>query len=154
MTTYTRFVATAIVALTVGCGGSDKTALVTAPDTTDSVIPSSPEELNGAWTRVGLVPGSSERWNLAVVDSVVTGDGQWSGEACCSGPITIRGVFVDKTMHLEIKLFDQNSPTTGAPRFVERVDAGLHTITDLVGTVAIDSLPAAKAHWRKGTNPF
>lgn len=89
-----------------------------------------------------------------MADTVVSGTGEWSGEACCSGQLTITGSLTGSTMHLKLRFFDQNAPSAATPRFVEKVDATLQSNTSLLGTAQIDTLPLAKAQWRKGTNPF
>jgi len=71
----------------VGCGSDLSTGVII-------------NDLNGSWTELDQVPGSSEHWTLATHDSVVTGTGTWSGEACCGGTLTVAGYVKGDSVHL------------------------------------------------------
>lgn len=49
--------------------------------------------LDGVW-QTFPVPGSSTILTLTQHDTVVTGTGTWSGEACCSGTLTVAGTYL------------------------------------------------------------
>ena len=48
--------------------------------------------LDGVWANFP-VPGSSTIMTLVQHDTLVTGTGTWSGEACCSGTLTVAGSY-------------------------------------------------------------
>jgi hypothetical protein len=90
------------------------------------------KDLNGSWTELGLVIGSSEHWTLATRDTVVTGTGSWTAEACCGGTVTISGYVKGDSVHLVF--IHSNDPTTLPPGPVARQFHGtLATPTMLVG---------------------
>ena len=115
-------------------------ALVAAGCGQDSVLPS-PSTLNGVWIRPNEVPGSGERWGLAVTGNAVTGTGDWSGEACCGGTIAITGTIADDGVHLDLTVVT----TVGNPRpaFHERFDGVLTTANLLEGRLTPDGATPA-----------
>jgi hypothetical protein len=75
----------------------------------------SPTLINGTWARdFGGIPGNSFEMNLAASGSNVSGAGTWSGEACCSGTLTVTGTIESNgAVHLD---FTQTitAPASGA----------------------------------------
>src|SRR5215472_3485122 len=79
------FVFTAVA----GCGSDLSTSVIV-------------NDLNGSWTELDQVPGSSEHWTLSTQDTIVTGTGTWSGEACCGGTLTVSGYVMGDSVHLVV----------------------------------------------------
>jgi hypothetical protein len=104
--------------------------------------PTSPRAsvLDGSWSRLDEVPGSSEHWTLSVTDTIVTGTGTWSGEACCSGPLSLLGYVSHDSLHADVTLTIQ----VGVPRppLLEHVDLALQSPTTLIGTGEFSGSPA------------
>src|SRR5215468_10541303 len=73
----------------VGCGSDLSTGVII-------------KDLNGSWTELGLVVGSSQHWTLATHDTMVTGTGTWTGEACCAGTVTVSGYVSRDSVHLVV----------------------------------------------------
>ena len=67
--------------------------------------------LDGTWRRVEGIPGNSEEWDLTVTGSAISGTGTWTGEACCSGPLTVSGRLSSDSIHVIVSL----TTTGGAP---------------------------------------
>jgi hypothetical protein len=89
LSTTLRYLVGLAICGTLGCGSDLSTAVVVS-------------DLNGFWMRLGNVPGSSEHWTLSATDTVVAGTGSWTGEACCSGTLTIAGYVSRDSVHLFI----------------------------------------------------
>jgi hypothetical protein len=70
--------------------------------TEPSVIRPTPDIVNGTWAEEDEVVGSFMQWSLLVRDTVVTGTGGWSAEACCGGHLTIVGYTSGGALHLSI----------------------------------------------------
>jgi hypothetical protein len=102
--------------------------------------------LDGTWVRLDEVPGSSERWDLTVDGSSITGTGTWSGEACCSGTLTVNGTIAGETMHVDVTLVTAG---TTRPDVHEHFDGVLATPDMLVGTGAFENGPAAQVRLRR-----
>ena|SRR5215467_14661340 len=96
--------------------------------------------LDGTWVRLNEVPGSSERWDLTVNGSTITGTGTWSGEACCAGTLTVSGAIANGSIHVDVTLV-----TTGMtrPNVHEHFDGALASPDMLVGTGAFEGGPGA-----------
>jgi hypothetical protein len=84
------------------------------------------------------VPGSGEVWNLSVQGSAISGTGSWSGEACCSGTISLTGAISGDSIHLDLTFVVTNSANPRAP-FHEHFDGALTSRTVLRGTVTNDN---------------
>lgn len=124
--------------LATGCA-ADRT---TAPDAS--------LDANGTWYALGEVPGSSEQWTLTVTGSVVTGNGTWTGEACCGGTVNVIGAAHADSLHLDITYFRTVPVRDSAAYFTEHLDAVLATPSDLVGTFSRAGT-LGKVHFAKRT---
>jgi hypothetical protein len=51
----------------------------------------SPRLLDGTWTQDEEIPGNSVQFTLTTSGDAVSGSGQWTGEACCGGPVAVSG---------------------------------------------------------------
>ena len=63
--------------------------------------------IEGRWSQEGQMPGSSTTMTLNKIGSIVSGSGEWCGEALRCGTLTVRGTAQADAIHLEIT-FDQN----------------------------------------------
>jgi hypothetical protein len=61
-----------------------------------------PGSIDGRWAQDGEPPGSSFEMDLVANGSAISGTGTWSGEACCSGTLTVSGTFDKGVVHLDI----------------------------------------------------
>src|SRR5438105_9990548 len=104
-------------------------AIVASACNRDLLAPSA-STLNGVWARVDEVPGSSERWNLVVDGTSISGTGTWSGEACCAGTLTLTGAIAHDSIQVDVTLVDAGSPA--GPRVIrEHFDGTLVSRTRL-----------------------
>jgi hypothetical protein len=126
-------VAAPLMLTAVGCGS-------------DTIIPST-ATLNGTWIRPNQVPGSHETWTLAVTGNTVAGTGDWSGEACCGGTITITGGITNDGVHLDLTF----ATTQGNPRpdFHERFDGTLVSQNVLEGVLTPDGATPAEVRMQR-----
>jgi hypothetical protein len=105
----------------------------------------------GTWVAPFSVPGSGEGWTLSLSGTDITGDGTWSGEACCSGTVSITGTVRGDSLHLDVVYRQTNPPTAIiGPRFVQ-IDAVLDTPTDLVGIGTNADRSTYPVHYIKST---
>jgi hypothetical protein len=104
----------------------------------DSTAPSA-STLNGTWSRLGEVPGSSERWTLTVTGSSIAGTGTWSGEACCGGTLTVTGTIDGDAIHVDVTLVAVASFGSVRPDVHEHFDGTLAGADTLVGTGTVDN---------------
>lgn len=51
----------------------------------------SPTQLDGTWREDMTIPGNFVQFTLTTSGDAVSGTGQWVGEACCGGPVTVTG---------------------------------------------------------------
>ena len=65
----------------------------------NSVAPSS---IDGKWVAPFTVPGNGFEMDLTANGSTVSGTGTWSGEACCSGTVSVAGTISNGRVHLDI----------------------------------------------------
>ena len=119
-----RLTLLSIACLAAACGGSD-------------LLAPTPENLQGRWATVNQIPGSGEGWDLSVQGSAITGTGSWSGEACCSGTLSLLGTIVGDSIHLDLTVVTTNSATPRAP-FHKFFDGALTSRNVLQGTVRYD----------------
>jgi hypothetical protein len=90
------------------------------------------KDLNGSWTQLDLVIGSSQHWTLSTQDTIVTGTGTWSAEACCGGTLTVSGYSSGDSVHLLV--LRNNDPRTGpGVPYSWEFDGTLTSPTMLVG---------------------
>ena len=115
-------------------------------------VPPFPDTLNGTWTALDQVPGSSAQWNLTVSDTIITGTGTWSGEACCGGTLALNGYTSKDSVHVNITFTITNG--VSRPPFHEHFDGVLQSTTLLVGQISLEGGPPGPTRLRKGTSPF
>jgi hypothetical protein len=62
--------------------------------------------VSGTWTHDYLIGGMGFQMilstNVTLSGSGVSGTGTWSGEACCSGTVTVTGTVIDGLVRLDI----------------------------------------------------
>jgi len=113
------------------------TIICLAACTGSDLVTPTPETLQGRWSTVNEIPGSGESWDLTVQESAITGTGSWSGEACCSGTLSLAGTIAGDSVHLDLTFVVTNSANPRAP-FHEHFDGALTSRTVLQGTVRND----------------
>jgi len=103
----------------------------------------------GTWEAPFTIPGSGEEWTLSLSGTDVTGSGTWSGEACCSGTVSITGNVRGDSLHLDV-VYRQTQPPTSVigPRFLQ-IDAVLDAPTDLVGIAMNADFSTYPVHYVK-----
>jgi hypothetical protein len=95
--------------------------------------------LDGAWNRLDEVPGSSEHWTLAVQGNSISGAGTWSGEACCSGTLTLVGSIVNDSVHIDVTLTTALGASPNQPDRHEHFEGALVTTKLLVGNASFEN---------------
>lgn len=93
--------------------------------------------LQGRWATVNQIPGSGESWDLSVQGSAITGTGSWSGEACCSGTLSLTGAIAGDSVHLDLTVVTTNAASPRDP-YHEYFDGVLESRTVLRGTIRRD----------------
>jgi hypothetical protein len=124
-----------IASLAIACRGSDL------------LVPTA-DRLQGTWAAMDEVPGSGEAWDLTVQGSEIMGTGSWSGEACCSGTISLGGTIVGDSIHIDLTFVKTNPPPT-TQQFQEHFDGVLESATVLRGSISRDGGPVGVARLRK-----
>ena len=119
--------------------------LFTAASCADSLAPSA-ATLDGSWSVQNEVPGSSEVWNLAVSGDTISGEGSWTGEACCSGTLTVSGNIVHDSVHVQVVFAGGPLGRANTYFFV----GALASRTELVGTsTRLGAFPPIVEHLQK-----
>lgn len=106
------------------------------------------DRLQGTWAATDEVPGSGEAWNLTVQGSAISGTGSWSGEACCSGTISLVGTIVGDSIHIDLTFVKTNPPPT-SQHSQEHFDGVLESATVLRGNISVDGGPAGPVKMHK-----
>jgi hypothetical protein len=112
-------------------------ALLACRDVTNPApLHPTPALLSGTWDEEDEVSGSSEEWALSVNDTIITGNGSWSAEACCGGLLQIVGQLHADSIVLGIKRSgspfgspDQSTPYVGT-LIAQNEMLVLHVTTD------------------------
>ena len=110
--------------LAMACGGSD-------------LLAPTAERLQGRWAAVNDIPGSGESWDLTVQGSAISGTGNWSGEACCAGTLSLTGTIAGDSIHVDLTFVVTSSANPRAP-FHSHFDGALTSRTVLRGIVTND----------------
>jgi hypothetical protein len=96
--------------------------------------------LNDTWMRLDEVAGSSERWNLVVHGSSISGAGTWTGEACCDGTLTLSGTISHDSIHVDVARVANGGPTSANGH--EQFDGILVSRGLLQGMASFENGPA------------
>ena len=126
-------------------------ALLVAGCSSDLVAPSA-ETLQGSWAVMDEVPGSGEIWDLTVQGASISGSGGWTGEACCSGTLSLTGAISGDSIHLDLTFVVTNSANPRPP-FHQHFDGALTSRTQLRGTVRNDDGTSAVERLQRKTGP-
>lgn len=125
-----------VASLVAICGACahEPTASLQSPQLFEplDVTPNPTRDLPGTWMAPFTVAGSGERWTLALSDTVVSGTGTWSGEACCSGTVSVTGLLRGDSVHLAL-VYIQTVPDRGVPPRTAYVDGVVDRPIDLEG---------------------
>jgi hypothetical protein len=89
-------------------------------------------EVNGAWTHDYQIPGMGFEMTLSTRGNVVSGSGQWTGEACCSGPLSVTGTVGDAWVKLDMT-FSYTGVLT--PSFTQHFEGRILWPNTLSGTL-------------------
>jgi hypothetical protein len=106
-----------VAALAVACG--DPTGL--------------PAALDGTWINQSVAFRFS--MTLATDGNVVSGSGQWFGEACCSGPVEVSGHVDGVSVTLDMNFTATQGALTLPPPFTERFEGHLVGSDSLAGVL-------------------
>jgi outer membrane protein assembly factor BamB len=148
---WCRPVVASLVAVCGACANGSTAPLQNAPAfDTLSVIPDPIRDLPGTWMAPFAVPGSDERWTLALSGEVVSGTGTWSGEACCSGTVSLTGLLRGDSVHLDL-VYTQTAPDRGLPPRAVHIDAVIDRPIDLVGVARDASGSTSPVRYVKST---
>jgi hypothetical protein len=117
----------------------------------DLVAPSA-QTLQGSWEVMDEVPGSGQIWNLTVQGTSISGTGGWTGEACCSGSLSLTGAISGDSIHVDLTFVVENSANPRPP-FHEHFDGALRSRTELRGTVRNDDGSSGMERLQRKTGP-
>lgn len=73
--------------------------------------PTYPFALDGNWEEEFTIPGNSLEFTLTANGGAISGSGRWTGEACCSGTVTVTGDAPGSDVNLSFMFV----ATAGAP---------------------------------------
>lgn len=107
----------------IGCGGADAFQ--------------GPATIDGIWAEDFTIAGSAMGMDLTSSGSIVSGSGEWRGEAGPSGGVAIRGTIDGILVHLDLT-FTQILPQAG-PTTTEHFDGRFTGLNALEGSVTTDT---------------
>jgi hypothetical protein len=93
-----------------------------------------PRTIIGKWTQDFTVPGSFMEMNLRSTGSIVSGTGDWCGEAGPCGTLTVAGTINGIEVHLDLS-FTPIFPPQFTQSFVDHFDGQLTSFTALKGSI-------------------
>ncbi len=94
--------------------------------------------------------GSGEQWTLVLSGAVVSGTGTWSGEACCSGAVSLTGLLSGDSVHLDL-VYTQTAPDRGLPPRAVHIDGVIDRPIDLAGIARDASGSTSPVRYVKST---
>jgi hypothetical protein len=103
-----------------------------AASCSDLVVPSA-RTLDGGWDRVEIIPGSREHWDVTVTGTSISGSGDWTGEACCSGTLSIAGRISGDSVHIAVTHVTTGGAVTQTPPWLYYFDGVMESSDLLVG---------------------
>jgi hypothetical protein len=112
-----------VALLAMGCSGADAFL--------------GPGNIDGRWGESFSVPGNSFSMNLSSNGSVVSGSGNYCGEAGPCGTLTVAGTIVGIVVHLDLT-FTQQVPRL-EPGMVEHFDGRFTSANVLEGSIVTDT---------------
>ena len=124
--------------------------ILAAACSSSSTAPIPLSALTGQWTPNNPeVPGLSYQFTLALVDTHVTGSGQWSLSGGQSGTVTITGSTTDNAVSLDLTL-GHDSPGT-LPFLIEHFDGRLKSASALAGTLTFSGGGGQQTYLKTGS---
>ena len=93
----------------------------------------SPARLAGTWRQDLVIPGSGVAFTLTTNGDAVSGAGEWTGEACCSGPVTVTGTTSDGDVTLSLSFVANGNVV---PPRTETFEGRLVGANVLAGTIS------------------
>ena len=125
------------------------TIVATACSCSSSTDPIPLSALNGQWTPNNPeVPGLSYQFTLVLVDTHLTGSGQWS-VGSQSGSVAVTGSTTDNAVSLDLTL-GHDSPGT-LPFLIEHFDGQLKSSSALTGTVTFSGGGGQQTYRKTGS---
>ena len=106
----------------------------------------SPERLSGTWRQDITIPGSGVEFTLATNGNAVSGTGQWTGEACCSGTVTVDGNETGGDVKLSLTFVADAGAIV--PARTETFEGRLVDANTLSGTIGGGAAPATVSYRR------
>ena len=91
-----------------------------------------PSRLDGTWREESTIAGSGVEFTLATNGDAITGQGSWSGEACCSGTVTVAGTTTQGDVTLALSFVASDGRV---PPFSETFTGRLSDANTLSGTI-------------------
>lgn len=107
--------------------------LIGCKDATWSVQPG----LDGKWTHDSGIPGSSLQFTLARNGTAVSGSGTWTGEACCSGTVTVTGTVTGDVIDLDLAYVVTQGADVGRT-FTEHFEGSFISPVSLLGRLTVN----------------
>lgn len=107
----------------------------------------SPQLLNGTWRQDITIAGSGVDFTLTTNGDAVSGSGEWTGEACCSGTVTVDGNEVGSDVKLTLTFV----ATAGGivPTRTETFEGRLVGANMLSGTIGDGSATPVSVSYRR-----
>jgi len=106
----------------------------------------SPKRLDGTWRQDFTIPGSIVQFTLTTSGDALSGTGQWTGEACCSGPVTVTGNVTGGDVNLSLSFVADDGVV---PPRTETFAGQLIDSNTLSGYVSGSSGDPAPARYRR-----
>jgi hypothetical protein len=106
-------------------------ALVVGGCSSDAV---SPVLIAGKWTQDFTIPGNFLEMTLTPAGSMISGTGDWCGEAGPCGILAVTGTTTGLEVHIDL-VFTATSPNGTFPSFEDHFDGRLISPSSLQGTI-------------------
>lgn len=103
--------------------------------------------LNGTWRSNSRMVGLYYDMRLATRGNTVSGSGEWAGEVCCSGTVSVIGTFTGDLVRLELVLTRTSGGPVVAP-FVQQFEGRLAGLTTLSGMLSMSGVRTAYSYQR------
>jgi hypothetical protein len=106
----------------------------------------SPGLLDGTWRQDITIAGNSVEFTLTTSGDAVSGTGQWTGEACCGGPVNVTGDVTGGDVNLSLSFVANGNVV---PPFTARFAGRLIDSNTLSGVVVGANGDSASASYRR-----
>jgi hypothetical protein len=106
-----------------------------------------PGSINGRWAEDFSIPGSSMGMNLMVNGSMISGSGEWCGEAGPCGAVGVVGTINGTAVQLDLS-FTQTIPQPGPAR-IQHFDGRLTSRNALRGSITAPGQPVGQISFHR-----